>query len=657
MNRLSANMEHWFLLGSDAPPLLPLLHEPPLTRIDSHTRELLGELQQREEFIQLIFRNINDGISLVRIDPVTKHRTLVACNRRYLELAGRNLEELLSSENLNHFVITRQSHPLDPNAEGITLREGEGSWIRPDGKENYVHWSSAPIEHNGELYFVGVDRDITERKRAEQRLESSRQRYQAVVETQTEMICRFQPNGIVTFANQAMARYLHRPVEELIGVDISDCIPSHGQTSIPDDLAELTPESPVCTRLYEIRGSTDTPRWQRWTHQALFDAKGHPREYQSVGRDVTEMQIAEERLQKSEAMLRLIADNATDLISLHTADGRYLYVSPACHRLLGYEPEELIGSDPYDLFDPEDIPRIRESHANILQSNGPYYITYRLLRKDGQYVHVESSSFQQWDEETQTASYIVSVTRDITQRVESQRQLMEYQQRLKRLTTQLSRAEDHTRRRIAQGLHDSVGQGLTAMQVSLGMLREDLADREDALREIDGMQRILKEVTHQVRNLTWELVPPTLYTLGLPQALEDLAERLETHAGLKVRVECHGPWDDIPEEILSPLFQVTRELLHNIVKHAGTDDANVRLTRRQIVLCISVEDQGRGFDPAQADCDAARNGAFGLFSARERITSMGGQLHIDAQPGKGTRVTLMVPWKGEHHHDTNSDGG
>ncbi|MCL7454166.1 MAG: PAS domain S-box protein [Anaerolineae bacterium] len=155
-----------------------------------------------------------------------------------------------------------------------------------------------------------------------------------------------------------------------------------------------------------------------------------------------ERKWGEDALRDSERRYRLLAENATDMISRHSPEGRYRYASPACRALLGYEPSELVGRDAYDLFHPDDLDAIRKSHSTILEEPSVYTVGYRMRRRDGSYLWVETTSKTIRNPETGQVQEITAITRDITQRREAERALQASEQRLRELYAQL---EDHSR--------------------------------------------------------------------------------------------------------------------------------------------------------------------------------------------------------------------
>jgi PAS domain S-box-containing protein len=129
--------------------------------------------------------------------------------------------------------------------------------------------------------------------------------------------------------------------------------------------------------------------------------------------------------------LRLLVDNSTDLLTRHAPDGTYLYASPACRTLLGYEPDELVGRPAYDLFHPDDIPVITQSHTSVLTTTDLSTVTYRIRHKDGHYLWFETTSHTVRDPDTTEVVEIQTSSRDITIRMDALRQLSESERRFR----------------------------------------------------------------------------------------------------------------------------------------------------------------------------------------------------------------------------------
>lgn len=210
---------------------------------------------------------------------------------------------------------------------------------------------------------------------------------------------------------------------------------------------------------------------------------------------------------------------------------------------------------------------------------------------------------------------------------------------LRGLAARLTRAEEQERRRLAEVLHDHLQQILIAGTMRVAVVREEVAD--PAIREhLQMLTDLLNEAIDATRSLSVELAPPVLHEQGLPKAIEWLAGRLEEQHGLPVEVEADPTANPTREETQHLLFQAGRELLLNIVKHAETDRAWIRLARHGDAVRLEVMDRGAGFDPSQVESTAK---SFGLFHVRERLEAIEGQLAIDAAPGRGTRIVVTAP--------------
>ncbi|MBI1807519.1 MAG: PAS domain S-box protein [Ignavibacteria bacterium] len=151
-----------------------------------------------------------------------------------------------------------------------------------------------------------------------------------------------------------------------------------------------------------------------------------------VGRNISERRRAELALQESEARYRLLAENSTDLISTHTPEGVYLYASPACRTLLGYEPDELLGHSKFEFFHPDDIDAVNRAHKAMLEETGTQTITYRFRRKDGEYIWFETTSSLIHNGEKSAVHGFSSVSRDITERRHAEEALRLSEERYRR---------------------------------------------------------------------------------------------------------------------------------------------------------------------------------------------------------------------------------
>lgn len=168
------------------------------------------------------------------------------------------------------------------------------------------------------------------------------QRYRAVVEDQTELICRWLPDGTLTFVNGAYCRYFQKSPEELLGKSFMPLIPEEDQAKVEQAIAQLSPDNPLVTYSHRVYAPDGSIRWMEWTDRALYDAKGNLVELQSVGRDITKQKYAEEEL----ARFRQAVQNSPLAIFITDTQYRIQYVNDAFTRITGYAPEEAIGQNP-----------------------------------------------------------------------------------------------------------------------------------------------------------------------------------------------------------------------------------------------------------------------------------------------------------------------
>jgi two-component system sensor histidine kinase UhpB len=214
---------------------------------------------------------------------------------------------------------------------------------------------------------------------------------------------------------------------------------------------------------------------------------------------------------------------------------------------------------------------------------------------------------------------------------------------LQKLSEQVLAAQEDERKRIARELHDETAQALTTLLIHLKIL-----ERARSASEIRGQINELRELTAEtleaVRKLAVELRPATLDDLGLLAALEAYAEGYAARIPLRVNFAARGFKDGdgrLPPQVELVLYRVVQEALTNAAKHARADAVRIQLDRSPDEVVAIVTDDGQGFDVE--DMMRSRERGLGLFGMQERLALVQGQLVIDSEPGRGTRVEARVP--------------
>ncbi len=201
------------------------------------------------------------------------------------------------------------------------------------------------------------------------------------------------------------------------------------------------------------------------------------------------------------------------------------------------------------------------------------------------------------------------------------------------------RAQEEERTRIARELHDETSQILTAFSLDLATLQTVVCDRTEVKNLVDRLQALSKQMSQGLYRLVHDLRPAQLDDLGLISALEYLKDD-SVSAGLDVSIDIHGKARRLDSVIETVLFRVAQETLHNVVRHAQVRQASILLVFQSQEITLKIEDSGIGFNPVQS---FAPPRGWGLAGMRERVESVGGQLIIESEPGKGTLIEVAVP--------------
>ena len=222
-------------------------------------------------------------------------------------------------------------------------------------------------------------------------------------------------------------------------------------------------------------------------------------------------------------------------------------------------------------------------------------------------------------------------------------ELRQMNQSLRDLSARLLRVQDEERRRIARDLHDSTGQALTALKMELAGIERELAARNPQLAlRLGASIADARQISDELRTISYLLHPPLLDELGLASALRWYAEGFEKRSGIKVHLELDNPTRLAPEMEVT-LFRVAQESLINVHRHSGSATAVIRLSTMKDRIVLQVEDQGRGI-PREllAAIPSGVTLGVGLRGMRERVQDFGGELEISSSE-QGTKVNAAIP--------------
>ena len=356
-------------------------------------------------------------------------------------------------------------------------------------------------------------------------------------------------------------------------------------------------------------------------------------------RDISERKQAEEKLAKSEEKYRSLVDNSIVGVFTTTIDGRLTFVNDAMVQMFGFDSQEQMIA--HGVLERWSDLKDRERMLAELQKHG------RVINFEAETITHDNRQLYVLFSVKQLGNKIIGMMMDITMRKNAEKKIMDYQQRLKALTSQLTIAEEKERRAIAADLHDHVGQSLALARMQLASARRSTSDSK-ITDKLDDISDTLLKCIRDTKQLLFELSSPTMHKMGLSSAISEWLEvQIEGKHDLKT-IFINNITDNrrktLDSDVSTILFRNTRELVINVIKHARANKVSVRLVDRSPNLRIIVEDDGIGFDPRAATQVGSKTSGFGLFSVEELMSDLGGSLRIVSQPGKGCTAILSAPF-------------
>lgn len=386
---------------------------------------------------------------------------------------------------------------------------------------------------------------------------------------------------------------------------------------------------------------------------------------------------SQQAMRQSEERLRAFLTHSATSGWLKDEQGRYVYLSPNRERLLRVRLDDWQGKTDFELF-PREI--AEESHRNdqvVLDSDSTTEVIERMTMPDGADTWWLNNRFTFRD--SSGRRYVGSLGVDITERKRAEQalreaqnrleswnleleqavqlkttELLQSQERLRALSTELTLTEHRERTRLAVDLHDHLQQLLVLGKLKVGRGKRLSSLPPAGVEVMQEVDEVLTSALAYTRTLVSELSPTVLREHGLVAGLRWLSDYMKRHELSVIVRSTESEAVNIPEHQALLVFQSVRELLMNVLKHAAVAEAEVILEQSRGALDIQVIDHGQGFNlTAAGSITSGISSRFGLFSIEERMRALGGTFEIHSAPGAGTRASITLPLdrKSEPSHD------
>lgn len=346
--------------------------------------------------------------------------------------------------------------------------------------------------------------------------------------------------------------------------------------------------------------------------------------------------VYSEQLKISGERYRQLFENAHDAIWIHDLEENIIAANDSLLRLSEYSAEEIKYIKAEDLIAEDSKQMVKTINRQLLTGEKMGVLSeITMVKKSGARASIQLSTSVIFSNGTPTA--IQHIARDITHEQRMRENLRYY-------LSEVTKAQEDERKRIARELHDDTIQDLVVLAREIDEItdvKHKLTDEDkDRLEEL---RQQVNTVISNVRSISQDLRPPTLDRLGLVPALEWLGSNINARSGINVGVKVFGEERKLSNDVELLLFRVVQEALSNVWRHSGANDAKVLVEFTKRRMQITIVDNGQGFEPPEVTDDLVKRGRLGLAGMQERMKLLGGSIKIESKPGNGTTVVVKAP--------------
>lgn len=549
-------------------------------------------------------------------------------------IIGKTDYDFVDAELADHF----RSKDRDALSAGRPLMNEEWITYPDNGQRVLLETIKAPMwdELGQQIGVMGIARDITERKRAEER--ESRLRH--ILDSTLDMIFIFRSDTLkFIYMNKGALDSIGYSFDELLSMTPSDIEPLLPETEFRKLLAPLVAGRKEMLRFettHRCKDGTDLPVEVQL--QLVKESSGE-QVFVAIVRDIAERRRAEKELQGQKVFMWQVIDADPNRIFVKDAEGRFLLVNRSVADAHGLMPNDMIGKSLAELDrSPEGGEGYLEVDRRVIEEGREVSVTepYRLHNGEQRWLHTIKKRLVMPDGRIS----VLGIAMDITQQKLSEIKLSESYKELQQLSLHLENVRADERIRIARNLHDEMGAMLVAIKMGIVWLASKLPkDMPELAVETANITELVAEGIRILHQIVTELRPNLLADVGLAAAIKDYVNKFRQRMNIDCVLALPEEEFELNEDQSLTVFRILQEALNNVAKHAQAGKVTISFMVRGDSLLMVVRDNGIGFDPSMR-----RENAFGLLGIRERALMVGGRARISSAPYRGTRVSVSIPY-------------
>ena len=583
--------------------------------------EYQSAIEGAEEMIAIIDRNYRY--------VVVNRAFLDFKNLKREQVVGKRVGDVLGEDFFTHNLKDQIDHSFQGNVVRFEAR-----CCCADCCQRDLAISCLPIDASPTVErIVCILQDVTERRKTEEALRESEERFRRVVQNIGDAVIIDDINGNVTFANDRFLSLFEIKPEELPRVRLEDYVsPEHYAEIRERHDRRMQGEAMPTHFTFQGRRKNGAYMWLEADVVPIKNASGDLLGTQSTLRDITARKEAEDALRESEERFRMIANSTPVMIWMTDKEGRYTYVNKPLMEFTGTASDSIEPLAWSNAINANDVREHDRQMRDSLESGKPFTTEYRLKRNDGEYRWIVETAAPRFDTDGALSGFIGSCVDDTDRRIASEA--------IRNISGRLIEAQEEERKRIARELHDNVNQRLAMVAFELQVLQDDT--RMSAADRNQQLHKLLKQTTHissEVQALSHTLHSATIEYLGLVPAIQGFCDELARQHKISIKFNHSTGGISFPADVSLALFRVSQEALQNAVKYSGVKKFEIELRLKGDIVQLRIHDAGAGFVP-----DASIYGpGLGLISMKERMAALNGTVLIASQPNGGTEIVASVP--------------